>query len=160
MDSRAALFASKGMAPTLALCHLSRQTCDGLRPLASRRTPTQETGNDNLVYERVLRFDGLEFDLLYGVGPAGAPPPAHWIEAEHEPMVLEMTVTSARWPIARGLRVGTSRRVVEKILGSRLGHVLGEDCDTYVDDETQAVATVCYAAGKVRSIKWTAWWDG
>ncbi len=151
-------FAAKGVAPTLALCHLPLE-CGGQKPRHRTAKPIRETGNDSIIDERRLEFDGLRIQLFYAASDMSAPPASWDALARQAPSVLEITITSARWPVMDGLRVGTERSVVERTLGSRLA--AGDDaCEDFADEATQDTVTFCYAGGKVRSIRWTPWWDG
>ena len=158
-DSRAAAFASKGYAEPIAACHLPR-TCAGKRPRESRKDPVTETGNDNIVEEHLVRFDGLEISFLFVFGNAAEPRPTDWKKGGRypPPYVTHLKITSADWPVRQGLRVGTRRAVVEKALG-RLAP--GDDgCARLVDESAMGEAALCFANERLRSIEWTPWWDG
>ena len=157
LDEASAQFASRGMAPTLALCRLP-VTCNGLAPTRATRSRFQ-TGNDNDVDQRHLSFPGLHIEVVYILANASMPPGQQRVEHPYrKPYIQSLTLTSDQWPGWRGLKVGSRREAVEAALGA--GLKLTHDCASYSDPTTQAVATVCYAAGRVRSIEWTPWWDG
>src|SRR5579859_3734080 len=66
-DPRAANFASKGFSEALRGCRLP-ETCGGRRPRSSQHEPVRETGNDNIVEEHDVRFEGLEVWFLFVLG--------------------------------------------------------------------------------------------
>ena len=102
-------------------------------------------------------FEGLRLTVYYAARSLDARPAAWSALPRGTGGVVEVVITSPRWPVADGLRVGTPRRVVERRLGAAPADI---ECATYADDASQDVTTVCYANGRVRSIKWTPWWDG
>ena len=157
-SNEGARFAAKGVAPTLALCHLPLE-CGGQKSLHRTAKPIRETGNDSIIDERWVEFDGLLIQLFYAASDKSAPPASWEALARQAPAVAELTITSARWPVMDGLRVGTDRSVVERTLGSRVAAGDGA-CEDFADEATQDSVTFCYADGKVRSIRWTPWWDG
>lgn len=159
VDPRAADFASHGFAETIAGCRLPK-TCRGRTARTDRKGPITETGNDNIIEEHVVRFDGLEITFLYVFGNAAEPRPDDWKKGDPypPPYITNMKITSGDWPVRHGLRVGTPRAVVEKALGAL--HVLDDGCARFTDDATMADATLCFDKGRLRSLEWSPWWDG
>ncbi len=161
-QARAHRFADKGMSTTLAACDLPR-TCQHRAPLKSTAHKRQ-TGNDLDVDERELVFKGLDIEFLYVLGSFELPKisPA---QAYRDPVILELTVTTSDWPVDHGLRIGTPRADVDKVLGDGgwpAPHVATTEpaCVSYVNDKTQNEARLCYVRDRLASIKWVQWWDG
>jgi len=156
-EARAKRFVDDGMRTTLAACDLPR-SCLHRAPLKAT-TMKRQTGNDLDVDQRELAFAGLDIELLYVLGSVELPKirPA---QAYRHPVILELTVTAPEWPIDHGLRIGTLRAVVERVLGDG-GAARGESaCVSYVDRDTQNEARLCYVDDRLASIKWVPWWDG
>jgi hypothetical protein len=148
-------FTNTGMKVTLASCELPK-TCMRQPPtLATKKT--RETGNDSVVDQRHLVFDGLEIEFLYVLSASGSPPQS-LAQAYRTPYILELAVTKPQWPIGEGLRIGMSRSEVEKALGQAGPRDL--DCATYTDTGTQNEVTLCYAHDRLASVKWVLEWDG
>ncbi|MEP6502071.1 MAG: hypothetical protein ABJD97_01980 [Betaproteobacteria bacterium] len=161
-QQRARRFVDHGMGTTLAACNLPR-TCGHRAPVHATKQ-LRETGNDARIDQRHVTFDGLDVEFLYVLGWYGAPAISR-AQAYRLPYVLELTVTSSAWPVAQGLRVGTKRADVHKVLGDNGATPSHDgspepDCDSYVNVETQNEARLCYDRGRLASIKWVMWWDG
>lgn len=159
VDPRAADFASRGFAETLATCRLPR-TCANKPPRSSRSEPVSETGNDNIVEEHFVSFDGLEISFLFVFGNAAEPSATDWKKGQPypPPYVTNLKITSGAWPVRHGLRIGTSRAVVERALG-RL--VLDDGgCTRILDEKTMGDVVLCFAKDRLRLLEWTPWWDG
>ena len=151
------LFARQAMAPTLALCHLPAR-CDGLRPRHVERKPPFSSANSGTLAERVVTYDGLELHLFYNVDDGSIPATDRQFVSFDKPTVVDVVITSARWPAAFGVRVGMRGEEVARRLGG--ARTTGDDgCARYVDEQTFNEATICYASDRVRSIRWVAWWD-
>lgn len=159
VDPRAADFASRGFAETIALCRLPK-TCAKKLPRNTRSEPATETGNDNIVEEHFVGFDGLEISFLFVPGNAAEPSPTDWKKGKPypPPFVTNLKITSGSWPVRRDLRIGTSRAVVERGLG-RL--VLDDGgCTRITDEKTTSEVVLCFAKDRLRLLEWTPWWDG
>jgi hypothetical protein len=154
-DARARRFVDEGMNVTLAVCDLPK-TCRRQAPLRATQE-LRETGNDSKIDQRSLAFDGMEIELIYAQDTPATSRAARAEELRH-PDVLELTVTTSKWPVAEGLRIGTPRAEVERVLGAR-GEA-SDACVTYADVDTQNEALLCYAGDRLVAIKWTQWWDG
>jgi hypothetical protein len=57
VDPRAADFASSGFAETIATCRLPK-TCANKPPRSARSNPASVTGNESIVEDHFVRFDG------------------------------------------------------------------------------------------------------
>jgi len=149
--NRADEFASKGMEFTLKECSIPT-TCGGM-PFIKQRKEKRETGNDLVVEERTLEFEGLivelGFALEYPPGKAIKDPYKH-------PSILGLTITQPRWPVVHGLRVGVDRALVIQTLGE--GTIQGE-CIEYVSVKKQDSVLICLKNNRVNSIKWVPWSD-
>lgn len=159
VDPRAADFASHGFTETIAVCRLP-DACASKRPLVSRKEPVRETGNDNIVEEHLVRFHGLEISFLFVFGNAAEPSPTDWKKGDPypPPFITNLKITSGDWPVRHGLRIGTSRAVVEKALG-RLS-INDKGCAGILDETTMGDVTLCFVQDRLRSLEWTPWWDG
>ena len=124
--ARARRFVEDGMGVTLAVCDLPK-SCRRHAPLRATQE-LQETGSGGKVDHRTLAFDGMEVELVFAQDTPAAP---------GHPEVIELTVTTSKWPVAEGLRIGTSR----------------------ADVDTQNDAMLCYAGEHLVAIKWSRWWD-
>ena len=151
--ARARRFVEEGMNVTLAACDFP-STCRHHAPL--RATQDNRAVGDNKVDHRVLAFDGMEVELVYA-SDTPATPRAARAEALRHPDVVELTVTTSKWPVAEGLRVGTPRADVERLLGNP-GEA-DDACVTYADVDTQDDAVLCYAGEHLVAIKWSRWRD-
>jgi hypothetical protein len=159
VDPRVAAFASAGFADTIAVCKLPT-ACAGKSPHSSRSAPVRETGNDNIVEEHVVSFDGLDISFIYVLGNASASSVANWKKGDPypPPHITHLKITSAIWPIRHGLRIGTSRVVVERALGR---FVLDDDgCSRVVDEKTEGQVVLCFVKNRLSVVEWTPWWDG
>jgi hypothetical protein len=159
VDPRAADFASRGFAETLATCRLPK-TCADKPPRSARSEPAGETGNDNIVEEHFVGFDGLEISFLFVLGHAGDPSATDWKKHRPSPppCVTHLKITSGHWPVRHGLRIGTSRAVVERALGRLVLDDLG--CTRLTDEKTMSEVVLCFARDRLRLLEWTPWWDG
>ena len=158
-DAAGARFASRSVAPTPALCRQLPLSCAGLKPISRQGLPIWESSNDAIIDQREIAFDGLQLTAYYGAERLDSHPAAWNALPRGTANVVEVVITSPRWPVAEGLRVGTPRRMVEGKLGA--GPAQGPDaCAVYADGKSQDTTTICYANGRVSSIKWTPWWDG
>lgn len=159
VDPRAADFASRGFDEIIAACRLPK-TCADRPPRSTRTEPVRETGNDNIVEENFIRFDGLEISFLFVFGNAAEPSARDWVKGKPypPPYVTNLKITSGKWPVRQGLRIGTSRVAVERALG-RL--VLNEDgCANILDEGTMSDVRLCFAKDRLRMLEWTPGWDG
>jgi hypothetical protein len=151
-QKRAAAFASTGMATTLARCDLPR-SCAGRLPTYQDHHK-RETSNDYKVDQRTLTFDGLTVEFWYVLDlPPPAVKPAH---PYRRPQILRLKVSDRSWPVAQGLRVGTDRATVARVLGMRAQQ---GDCSEYVDESTQDAVTLCFKHDRVDSVEWVPWND-
>jgi len=159
VDPRAADFASHGFTEAIAVCRLP-DTCAGKRPLVSRKEPVRETGNDNIVEEHLVRFHGLEISFLFVFGNAAEPSPTDWKKGDPypPPFITSLKITAGDWPVRHGLRIGTSRAAVERVLG-RIA-VDDSGCAGILDETTMDQVTLCFVKDRLRSLEWTPWWDG
>jgi len=159
IDPRAAGFASRGFAETIAVCRLPK-TCANKPPRSARSEPIRETGNDNIVEEHFVRFDGLEISFLFVLGNAAEPSATDWKKGKPypPPYVTNLKITSGEWPVQRNLRIGTSRVVVERVLGPLVLDDGG--CARLLDEKTMSDVVLCFAKDRLRTLEWTPWWDG
>ncbi len=154
-DARARRFVDDGMNVTLAVCELPK-ACRHHAPLRASED-LQVTATDEKIDHRRLAFDGLEIELAYAADIAKLPPAAQVEALRRTTSVVELTVTTAKWPVAQDLHIGTLRADVERVLGAR-----GEPddaCVEYADVETQNTAQLCYAGERLIAIKWSRWFD-
>lgn len=142
--ARAHRFVEDGLQGTLAACDLPR-TCGRHKPLRTS-DESRESANDLGADQRRLLFDGMEIELLLPGAAASSPP-----------FVLELTVTTAKWPLAQGLQIGSRRGDVERLLGDHDGS--DDACVTYADADTQNDAMLCYAGDRLVAVKWSRWRD-
>ena len=155
-DARARRFVDDGMAATLAVCELPK-ACARHKPLRASRE-LEETGNDSKIDHRRLAFEGLDVELIYAQDIATLPPAAQAKALADPAAVVELTVTTSKWPVDQGLKIGTKRADVERVLGAR-GEA-DDACVEYADIATQNSAQLCYAGGRLIAVKWVKWWDG
>ncbi len=151
--ARARRFVEDGMNVTLAACDFP-STCRHHPPLRVRQDD-RDVG-DNKVDHRVLAFEGMEVELVYAADTPATPRAAR-AEALRHPNVVELTITTSKWPVAEGLRIGTPRADVERLLGNP-GEA-DDACVTYADIDTQDDAVLCYAGEHLVAIKWSRWFD-
>ena len=148
----ASLFASKGMITTLGACVLPK-TCALMQPVKAQRD-RRTTSNDFVVDQRTLTFDGLLVEFWYVLdAPALVGEPKHPYD---HPQILRLLVSKDRWPVAQGLRVGTSKAMVVRKFGPGVER---GDCTEYVNDDKEDMVRFCFRKNRVHSIEWMLWND-
>ncbi len=151
-NGRLDYFASNGMYTTLKECVLPT-TCGG-EPFFKQKQVKRQTSNDHDVDQRTVYFDGLTIELWYVLA---YPYPSKKVKDPYKrPEILSVEVTSPRWRVAHGLRVGVKRSMVLKKLG--IGQVQGS-CMEYVNEHKQDSVTFCFQDDRVKNIKWVPWND-
>ena len=145
-------FASNCINFTLKECNLPN-VCGG-KSFRSHQKAKRETGNDAVVEERKLKFDGLYIEVLYELEyPAGT----RIKNPYKHPFIEGVTITKPNWPVAHGLRVGVTRETVTQVLGKGSGV---ENSIEYVNDTKQDSVIFFFKNNHVEKIQWTPWNDG
>jgi len=140
------------MTKTLGECVLPK-TCASMRPAKAERA-RRTTSNDFEVDQQTLTFDGLLIEFWYVLeAPAPVGKPKHPYD---HPQILRLLVSKGRWPVAQGLRVGTSKALVVRKFGPGIDR---GDCTEYVNDDKEDMVRFCFRKNRAHSIEWMPWND-